>query len=382
VGSIAQAAAGLCSRHFYRRTKAGRTETQNTEQMIKNALDFEKPIAELDAQIDSLQARLHGGELEQWCKDHGGDFDAEFAKLDAGLNQLKQDRERLMKDIFKRLTPWEKTQVARHRDRPHTVDMIRLLCDDFLELHGDRQFGDDGAIVAGLARIAGRPILIVGHEKGKDLKDKVRRNYGSAKPEGYRKAIRLMKLAERANKPVVVFIDTSAADSSLGSEERGISEAIAKAMEEMALLRTPIVVVVLGEGGSGGAIGIGVGDRILMLEHAVYSVIPPEGCANILWRDAARADQAADALKLTAQDALQLEVVDEVLPEPLGGAHRSPELTALAIRDAVVGALDALSNVPPDALVQQRYEKFRRMGKWSLSETATATLEAALTPAS
>lgn len=348
--------------------------------MLKNALDFEKPIAELDAQIESLQARLHGGELEQWCKEHGRDFPAEFAKLDTGLSQLKQDRERLMKDIFRKLTPWEKTQVARHRDRPHTVDMIRLLCDDFLELHGDRLFADDGAILAGLARIAGRPVLIVGHEKGKDLKDKVRRNYGSAKPEGYRKSIRLMKLAERAGKPVVVFIDTSAADSSLESEERGISEAIAKAMEEMAMLRTPIVIVVLGEGGSGGAIGIGVGDRILMLEHAVYSVIPPEGCANILWRDAARADQAADALKLTAQDALSLGVVDEVLPEPLGGAHRSPELTALAIRDAVVGALDALAYIPCEMLLQQRYEKFRRMGQWTLPEPPLQCFEQALNP--
>ena len=341
--------------------------------MLKNALDFEKPIAELDAQMESIQSQLHEGGLEQWCQDHGLDYAAEFANLDAGLRQLKRDRERLMKDIFSKLTPWEKTQVARHRDRPHTVDMIRLLCDDFLELHGDRQFADDAAILSGIARIAGRDVLVVGHEKGRDLKDKVRRNYGSAKPEGYRKAVRLMKLAERARKPVVVFVDTSAADSSLGSEERGISEAIAKAMEEMAMLRTPIVVVVLGEGGSGGAIGMGVGDRILMLEHSIYSVIPPEGCANILWRDAGKADQAADALKLTAQDALRLGVIDEILPEPLGGAHRSPELTAFTIKDAVVAAIDALSEMPAEELLRERYEKFRRMGQWSLPEVTVST---------
>lgn len=336
--------------------------------MLKNALDFEKPIAELDAQMETIQSQLQEGGLEQWCRDHGRDYAAEYAILDAGLRQLKRDRERLMKDIFSKLTPWEKTQVARHRDRPHTVDMIRLLCEDFLELHGDRQFADDAAILGGIARIAGRDVLVIGHEKGRDLKDKVRRNYGSAKPEGYRKAIRLMKLAERARKPIVVFVDTSAADSSLGSEERGISEAIAKAMEEMAMLKSPIVVVVLGEGGSGGAIGIGVGDRVLMLEHAVYSVIPPEGCANILWRDAGKADQAADALKLTAQDAFRLGVIDEVLPEPLGGAHRSADLTALTVKDAVVAALDALSEMPCEELLRERYEKFRRMGQWSLPD--------------
>lgn len=336
--------------------------------MLKNALDLEKPIAELDGQIETIQAQLHQPNLEEWCRDHGRDYAAEIAKLDAGLRQLKEDRERLMKDIFSRLTPWEKTQVARHRDRPHTVDMIRLLCDDFLELHGDRGFADDAAIMAGIGHIAGRSVMVVGHEKGRDLKEKVRRNYGSAKPEGYRKSVRLMKLAERASKPVVVFIDTSAADSSLGSEERGISEAIAKAMEEMAMLRTPIVVVVLGEGGSGGAIGIGVGDRILMLEHAVYSVIPPEGCANILWRDAGRADEAADALKITAQDALRFGVVDAVLPEPLGGAHRSPDLTALAVKDAVVAVLDDLVALPVEDLLRLRYEKFRRMGQWTLPE--------------
>lgn len=348
--------------------------------MLKNALDFEKPIAELDAQIAALEQHMRGEGLAEWCREHGRDYDAEIAHLEQGLRELEAHRERLMVRIFSRLTPWEKTQVARHKDRPHTVDIIRGLADDFLELHGDRQFADDAAIVAGIARIGARQALIIGHEKGRDLKDKVRRNYGSAKPEGYRKAIRLMKLAERANRPVVAIIDTSAADSSVGSEERGISEAIARSMEEMAVLRVPIVVVVLGEGGSGGAIGIGVGDRILMLEHAVYSVIPPEGCANILWRDAARAGEAAGALRLTAQDALRLGVVDEVLNEPLGGAHHDPEAAGVTIRQAVEKALDALDGIPADQLLQQRYDKFRRMGAWT--ETSPEPPEAdALIPA-
>lgn len=332
--------------------------------MLKTALDFEKPIAELDEQIEAIQRHMEGEGLRQWCREHGRDYDAEIATLQTGVDGLLRDRDRLMKDIFSHLSPWEKTQVARHKDRPHTTDIIRLIARDFQELHGDREFADDPAIIAGMARLEDRDVLILGHEKGRDLKDKVRRNYGSAKPEGYRKAVRLMKLAERAGRPVVSIIDTSAADSSIGAEERGISEAIAKAMEEMAMLRVPIVVVVLGEGGSGGAIGIGVGDRILMLEHAVYSVIPPEGCANILWRDAARADEAAGALKLTAQDALRLGVVDEVLPEPLGGAHRGPEATATAIREAVMKALDALDGQSVDELLAHRYGKFRRMGQW------------------
>lgn len=332
--------------------------------MLKTALDFEKPIAELDEQIEAIQRHMGGEGLRQWCREHGRDHDTEIAGLQTGLDALRRDRDRLMEDIFTHLSPWEKTQVARHKERPHTVDIIRLVARDFLELHGDREFADDAAIVGGMARVGDHDILILGHEKGRDLKDKVRRNYGSARPEGYRKAVRLMKLAERAGRPIVSIIDTSAADSSVGAEERGISEAIAKAMEEMAMLRVPIVVVVLGEGGSGGAIGIGVGDRIFMLEHAVYSVIPPEGCANILWRDAARADEAAGALKLTAQDALRLGVVDGVLPEPLGGAHRGPEKTAAIIRDAVVEALDALKELPADQLLAQRYGKFRSMGQW------------------
>jgi len=348
--------------------------------MLKTALDFEKPIAELDAQIDAIQDHMQGEGLRQWCREHGRDYDAEIATLEQGLERLRRDRARLMEDIFSHLSPWEKTQVARHKERPHTADIIRLIAGDFFELHGDRRFADDAAIMGGLARIGNHDVLLIGHEKGRDLKDKVRRNYGSARPEGYRKAIRLMKLAERAGRPVVSIVDTSAADSSVGAEERGISEAIADAMEEMAVLRVPIVVVVLGEGGSGGAIGIGVGDRILMMEHAVYSVIPPEGCANILWRDGARADEAADALKLTAQDALRLRVIDEILPEPLGGAHRAPEAAAATIRDAVLQALDTLGSLSPDALVEERYRKFRGMGQWTEAPAPDA-LEPVTAPA-
>jgi acetyl-CoA carboxylase carboxyl transferase subunit alpha len=333
--------------------------------MLKNALDFEKPIAELDAQVEAIQAHMRSEGLQQWCREHGCDYASEVSKLEAGLERLRKDRERLMTDIFTHLSPWEKTQVARHKDRPHTVDIIRLITQDFLELHGDRGFADDPAIVGGMARIGDREVLVLGHEKGRDLKDKIRRNYGSAKPEGYRKAVRLMHLAERAGRPVVSVIDTSAADSSLGAVERGISEAIAKAMEEMAMLRVPIVVVVLGEGGSGGAIGIGVGDRVLMMEHAVYSVIPPEGCANILWRDAARAGEAAGALRLTAQDALRLGVIDKILPEPLGGAHRGPDAAAATIRAALDDALTELESLSPEELVSRRYDKFRGMGQWT-----------------
>lgn len=340
--------------------------------MLKTALDFEKPVAELDEQIDALQQHMEGEGLRAWCLEHDCDYAAEIATLQTGLDHLRRDRDRLMREIFSRLSPWEKTQVARHKDRPHTSDIIRLITHDFLELHGDREFADDPAIIAGAARLGDRDVLIIGHEKGRDLKDKVRRNYGSAKPEGYRKAIRLMNLAQRAGRSIVSIIDTSAADSSVGAEERGISEAIAASMQEMARLRVPIVVVVLGEGGSGGAIGIGVGDHIVMLEHAVYSVIPPEGCANILWRDAARANDAAGALKLTAQDALRLGVIDAVLPEPLGGAHRAPEATAAAISDAVTAALETLEQLPPEDLVARRYDKFRQMGQWSEKPAASA----------
>lgn len=334
--------------------------------MLKNALDFERPIADLDQQILDLQGHMENPGLREWCEEHNQDYTAEIAKLKKGLTELQRARKRLVDEVFSNLSPWEKTQVARHKDRPHTLDYVREFCDDFLELHGDRTYADDPAIVGGIAQIGDHRVMVVGHEKGRDLKEKVRRNYGSAKPEGYHKAVRLCKLAERFGRPVVTFVDTSAADSSIGSEERGISAAIAWAMEEMAMLRTPIIVVVVGEGGSGGAIGIGVGDRILMLEHSVYSVIPPEGCANILWRDSSRAAEAADALKITAQDALRLGCVDEVVPEAFGGAHRNVQETARSVQEAITRHLDDLVTVPIDTLLEQRYNKFRRMGRWDV----------------
>lgn len=350
--------------------------------MLKNALDFEKPIAELDAEMQRLREHMENPDLQTWCDEHGRDYQAELDKLREGLEQLGKDRTRLMKDIFSRLTPWEKTQVARHRDRPHTLDFLRLIFEDFLELHGDRAYADDASIVGGLAKMQGRRVMVIGHEKGRDLKDKVRRNYGSAKPEGYRKAIRLAKLAERTGRPVLFFVDTSAADSSVGSEERGISAAIAWSMLEISQLTVPTIVVVIGEGGSGGAIGIGVGDRVLMLEHAVYSVIPPEGCANILWRDAGRAGDAAAALKLTAGDALALGVIDEILPEPLGGAHRDIDCTANTIKEAVLRHLEALETMDSASLLATRYDKFRRMGDWiTLSDPHATALDGAPTPA-
>jgi acetyl-CoA carboxylase carboxyl transferase subunit alpha len=253
-------------------------------------------------------------------------------------------------------------QLARHPRRPYTLDLIRLLTEDFVELHGDRAFADDHAIVGGLARFEERPVVVIGHQKGRDTKEKLLRNFGMPHPEGYRKALRLMQLAEKFGKPVLTLIDTPGAYPGLGAEERGQAEAIARNLREMAGLKTPIVAVVTGEGGSGGALALGVADRVLMLEHAVYSVISPEGCAAILWNDAKRAREAAEVLRVTAPDLLKLGVIDGVIPEPPGGAHRSWERTAEQIRAALRAALAELSGLARDELVQRRYAKFRRMG--------------------
>lgn len=329
--------------------------------MALNVLDFEKPIAELDENIAELK-RLSGEE--------GVDRSAEIAELEA-------NRDRLIAEIFASLTPWDKTLLARHPNRPYTLDYIRTIFDDFVELHGDRLFADDNAIVGGFAFLDGKPVMVVGHQKGRDLKDRQFRNFGSAKPEGYRKALRLMKMAEKFGRPIISFVDTPAADCGIGSEERGISEAIARNMREMAMLRVPVVVVVIGEGGSGGAIGIAVGNTVLMMEHAIYSVIPPEGCAAILWRDPAKGPEAAAALKLTAQHALELGVIDEIIPEPLGGAHRNYGAAASAVKQAIAGRLDALEKMSPQELVSQRYQKFRAMGVFSdLTQTVGSVQEA------
>ena len=310
---------------------------------MPDALDFERPLLELEARIAALEA--------------AGDPRArrQLARLRARLARLRDK-------TFAALTAWQVVQLARHPRRPHTRDFCRLLFEDFLELHGDRLYGDDPAIVGGLARFAGRSVVVVGHQKGRETREKLARNFGMPHPEGYRKALRLMRLAEKFGKPVITLIDTPGAYPGIGAEERGQAEAIARNLRAMAALRVPIVAVVTGEGGSGGAMAIGVGDRILMLEYAVYSVISPEGCAAILWGDAARAPEAAEILKLTARDLLRLGVIDAVVPEPPGGAHRDWEGAAAALRAALLEHLAALEGRPPEALVRERYEKYRRLG--------------------
>lgn len=317
-------------------------------------LDFEKPITELDSQI---------AEIRRLTQESGEDRSEDIALLES-------DRDRLLREIFANLTPWDKVLLARHPKRPYTLDYARLIFDDYVELHGDKLFADDHAMVGGIATMGNRQLVFVGQQKGRDLKDRQHRNFGSAKPEGYRKALRLMKVAEKFRRPVVCFVDTPAADVSVGAEERGISESIARNMMEMSTLETPVIVVVLGEGGSGGAIGIGLGDRVLMLQHSIYSVIPPEGCAAIIWRESGRAKEAAEALKLTSEGALELGMIDEVIPEPLGGAHRNVDAAARSVKVALVKHLDELEKLTVPKLLNRRYAKFRNMG--SFAELAAA----------
>lgn len=314
-----------------------------------SVLDFEKPIAELDEQI---------AEIKRLTAEQGEDRYEEIAGLEA-------DRDRLIEEIFANLTPWDKTLLARHPKRPYTLDYVRSIFDDYTELHGDRLFADDHAMIGGIATLDNRQVMFVGQQKGRDLKDRQFRNFGSARPEGYRKALRLAKTAAKFGRPVICFVDTPAADVSVGSEERGISEAIARNMMEMSVLEAPIVVVVIGEGGSGGAIGIAVGDRVLMQEHSIYSVIPPEGCAAIIWRDATKGKEAADALKLTAQGAMELGMIDEIIPEPLGGAHRNMEAAAAKVKASIVKCLDDLEKLSIPKLLDKRYKKFRSMGAFA-----------------
>lgn len=315
-------------------------------------LPFEKPLQEIEEQIK---------QLETYTSTHGIDRAEKIAKM-------REEYDVLSKRIFSNLSAWDKTLIARHPNRPYTLDYIKLIFDDFIELHGDRRFGDDPAIVAGVAQLSGQSIMVIGHQKGRDVKERQFRNFGSARPEGYRKAMRVMEIAERRNIPVISFVDTPAAEARLEAEERGISEAIASSMALMSRLRTPILVTVIGEGGSGGAIGIAVGDHIAMLEHSIYSVIPPEGCAAILdtfGRDGSRGHEAAKALKLTAEDNLRLGIIDEVIPEPVGGAHRREQDTALAIKDALLRKLPELQGLPIDELVARRYAKFRKIGRFA-----------------
>ncbi len=311
-------------------------------------LDFEKTIAEVEEQI---------GRLQTLARERGLDVSAELQSLERKLHTLKRD-------VYRNLTPIERVQVARHPRRPYTLDYLELVFTDFVELHGDRQFRDDASIVGGWARLDGESVMVVGHQKGRDMKENLRRNFGMPHPEGYRKALRLMKMAEKFNRPLITLIDTPGAYPGIGAEERGQAEAIARNLREMAALRIPTVAVVIGEGGSGGALAIGVTDRILMLENSVYSVISPEGCAAILWKSGTERDKAAEALKLTAADLRRLEVIDEVIPEPAGGAHSDWQSTAESFHRAVTRNLEELREIPIEELRRSRWEKYMGMGKW------------------
>ncbi|QOW18896.1 acetyl-CoA carboxylase carboxyltransferase subunit alpha [Lysobacter ciconiae] len=316
--------------------------------MNPNYLDFEQPIADLEAKIQELRQASRGSAVD----------------ADSEVHTLQDKLRKRTAQIFRDLTPWQVSQLARHPARPHTNDYIRVMCDEFQELAGDRAYSDDPAIVGGLGRIGGRPVVLIGHEKGRDTKSKVRRNFGMPRPEGYRKALRLMKLAERFQLPVLTFIDTPGAYPGIGAEERGQSEAIARNLLEMAELKVPIICTIIGEGGSGGALAIGVGDCTVMLEHSTYSVISPEGCASILWKDPAKAKDAAEQLGLTAKRLHGLGLIDKVVREPTGGAHRNPRQIATRLKAVLLNELDTLQALPVDGLLQQRYERLRNYGAY------------------
>jgi acetyl-CoA carboxylase carboxyl transferase subunit alpha len=314
--------------------------------MDNQFLEFEQPIAELEAKIDEL--RYVGDDSEINISDE--------------VARLKAKSETLTKSIFAKLSSWQIAQIARHPMRPYTADYLKLLAPDFQELHGDRMYADDPAILGGVGRLDGRAVMFLGHQKGRDTKERVRRNYGMPKPEGYRKAQRLMRMAEKFSLPIVTFIDTPGAYPGLGAEERGQSEAIASSLYLMAQLRTPIVSVVIGEGGSGGALAIGVGDRLLMLQYSVYSVISPEGCASILWKSAEKAEEAAEAMRITASSLNEFGLVDEVLPEPLGAAHRNAAGMGDVIRNALLKHLDDLDRLSLDELIEARLQRLADFG--------------------
>jgi len=326
-----------------------------------NVLDFEKSIAELDENLSKLRQVVADRANPQNTPD-----------LALQIADLEDHKSAVLASFFSDLSPWDKVLLARHVKRPYTLDYIGAIFEDWTELHGDRLFGDDGAIVAGLAKLDGLPVAVVGHQKGRDLKQRQHRNFGSARPEGFRKAGRIMALAAKFGLPVVTLVDTAAAAADIAADERGISESIARSMFEMVTLPVPIVSIVIGEGGSGGALGVAVADRVLMLEHAVYSVIPPEGFAAILWRDPERKDEAAKVLNLTAQRALELGVIDSIIDEPLGGAHRDYAEATANVKAALLSHLYPLLDIPVPALVAQRYEKFRRMGRFAEDESEAA----------
>jgi acetyl-CoA carboxylase carboxyl transferase subunit alpha len=319
--------------------------------MPPETLDFEEPIAAVLKEIEALN---------------------QLPATDARDREIESLQRRLVsvrRDLYKSLTPWQRVLVARHPNRPGLEDFIQRLFTGFVEIHGDRRYADDHALMTGFADFKGQPVLILGHVKGSDTKEKIFRNFGYARPEGYRKAMRAMRLAEKFSRPVVVFVDTPAAYPGIESEERGVAEAIAVNLRDMMLLDTPIIVIVSGEGGSGGALGIAIGDRVLMQEHAIYSVIPPEGCAAILWRDPAKKVEAAEALKLTAPDLLQAGIIDEIVPEPIGGAHTDPAAAAANVDEALTRSLAEVTALTSDSRLDARYEKFRNMGRLGIDFT-------------
>lgn len=317
-------------------------------------LDFEKPIVEVESKIK---------ELRKLDSDKKVSLEPEIKKLERKLEKLK-------KEIYHNLSPWQRVQIARHPQRPYTLDYIRMLASDFIELHGDRLFADDLAIIAGFARIDAQKVMIIGHQKGRDTKENVMRNFGCAHPEGYRKAIRLMRLAEKCGVPVVILIDTPGAYPGIGAEERGQAQAIAENLKDMVKIATPIVATIIGEGGSGGALGIGVADKVCIMQNAYYSVISPEGCASILWRSSARAPDAAMALKLTGEDLLGFGVVDEIIEEPLGGAHRDHEKIAENLKSVVLKYIKELTPLAKEELLTARYQKFRDIGEFSVKQSS------------
>ena len=318
--------------------------------MVRHYLEFEIPLMELEREHE---------ELSRFAP-------SDDPKVLSQLKRLEKRLQKLKRDIYSDLSPWQRTQLSRHIDRPHTSDYIEHVFDNFIELHGDRTYMDDPAVGGGAARLEGESVVVVGHQKGRDVREMGQRNFGMPHPEGYRKALRMMEMAARFNKPVITFIDTPGAFPGVGAEERGQAEAIARNLRDMSLLEIPVIVVVIGEGGSGGALAIGVGDRILMLENAVFSVISPEGCAAILWRDGSKAPLAAEALRLTATDLLNLGVIDEIINEPLGGAHRDYSTIIRNVKEALLRHLAGLKTVSPHELVTKRYEKFRSIGAFTM----------------
>jgi acetyl-CoA carboxylase carboxyl transferase subunit alpha len=313
--------------------------------MKEHFLDFERPLAEIIEKIEALQAASN-----------------DDPELLVQIEKLRKEEEKLKNKIFSKLSTWQKVQVARHPQRPHTSDYIKAVFSDFIELHGDRQFADDQSIIGGIAEIEGNSVMVIGHEKGRETEDKVKRNFGMPQPEGYRKAKRLMQLAERFNLPVITFIDTAGAYPGIEGEERGQSEAIATNLAVMSKLRTPIIVIITGEGGSGGALAIGVGDHIAILEHATYSVASPEACASIIWRTAEKASDAAEAMKVSAQELIKIKIVDEIIKEPLGGAHRDYKEISESVRSCILKNLGTLLSKPLDDLLEARYKKLLEIG--------------------